>query len=1053
MDNSYIESVWWALKEIAEKRLIYEGTRVLPYCPRCETPIANSEIAMDNSYKDITDISVYVKFELAEEQGTYFVAWTTTPWTLPANTALAVNSKAEYVRVKAVEKNGTEGVYIFAKERLAKLGDMFATHEVVSEHTGSEFVGFSYKPIFDYYVDSKLPHKENAWKVYAAEFVTLTEGTGIVHIAPGYGEEDMELAKENSIPVVIHVTPEGTFKPEVRDFAGLPVKPKSLPGKGTPAPKDGHQVTDIEIVKHLAHGGALLQKEKIIHSYPHCYRCETPLYYTALPAWFIKIQEVKPRLLELNQNIEWVPEHLKFGRFKKSMEGAPDWNISRSRFWASPLPIWKCEKCNNIEFISSVSDLSAKVRRGNSFFALRHGQSENLLTGITSSDNSVPVHLTEAGREMVRTAVNSEGGLKEKNISAIYASPLFRTKETAEIVAEELGFDPAKIIYDDRLKEIQTGEYNGKPGKEYHALFKNDFERFETAPEGGETMQQVKDRVGEFLYEVNGKHADDRILIISHEDPIWMMTSAATCMDIAETVGLKSGGKFMDPGTVRELGFERLPHNERFELDLHRPYIDSFTWACTCNLSAGQTGGELRRIPEVIDCWFESGSMPFAQAHFPFEKKEWFHENFPAQFVSEYIAQTRTWFYYMHAVSTILFDSNPFEHVVTTGNVLAEDGQKMSKSKNNFPDPWKTFDTYGVDAVRFYLLSSPLMRSEDLNFSEKGVDEVYKKIILRLSNVVSFYELYKEQGIGPSAESIHALDRWIISRLNELAAGVASGMESYELDKALKPVDLFIDDLSTWYLRRSRDRMKESGDDKHAAISTLRHVLMELAKLMAPFTPFIAEHVYTVAKGRGGLESVHLEEWPEGGDVDAPLIEQMATVRQIVEAALAVRAHAGVKVRQPLSELRYQVLAKRSGLTKELETLIAEELNVKSVSAGAIDKEPGAKIVSEEFLMYIESGGVRLALNVGITPELREEGLVRELIRSLQDLRKKAGLNPSDRIVLNVSTDEKGASFLAARESAILGTVLADAFQFGPPENGVEILLDGYSFTVRVEKA
>ncbi len=1037
MDNSYIESVWWALKEFSDKKLIYEGTRVLPYCPRCETPIANSEIAMDNSYKDITDISVYVKFELIDEPGTYFIAWTTTPWTLPANTALAINPEAAYVKVKAQEKNGTQGVYIFAKDRLPKLEGIFATLEVQGELRGKEYVGARYKPLFDYYASTNINNKENGWKVYAADFVTLTEGTGIVHMAPGYGEEDMDLAKKENIPVVIHITPEGKFKNEVTDFAGLPVKPKPHAGE-----KDGHQVTDIEIIKHLAHAGILLHKEKIVHSYPHCYRCETPLYYTALPAWFVKIQDLKPELLALNEKIHWVPEHLKSGRFKKSMEGAPDWNISRNRFWASPLPIWKCETCGTTEYIDSLERLGARTTRSNTIIAFRHGESENLITGITSSDDTTAAALTEKGKQEVREKAFQ---YKNRKITALYASPLKRTQETAKIIAEIIGFDPNDIITDGRIKEIQTGIFNGKPKSEYHNFFKTGLENFEKAPEGGETLQDLKNRMGNFLEDINKKHDNEEILIVSHEDPIWMLVSAAENLSKEQALDLKKTGVFIKPAETKEFFFKPLPHNENFELDLHRPYIDELVWKCEC-------GGRIKRTPEVIDCWFESGSMPFAQNHYPFENKEWFKNNFPAQFVSEYIAQTRTWFYYMHVVSTILFNSEPFEHVVTTGNVLAEDGQKMSKSKNNFPDPWKTFDKYGVDALRYYLLSSPLMKSEDLNFSEKGLDEVYKKIILRLSNVLSFYELYKDEGIAVSDASVHPLDRWIVSRLNQCLSEVTAGMESYEIDRALKPIDLFIDDLSTWYVRRSRERLKEAGNDKSAALGTLRHVLVELSKILAPFAPFIAEHIYKIA-GEGKEESVHLEAWPLAAHPDEKILAQMETVRKIVESALALRADSGIKVRQPLSMLTYELPNDQSPLEPDLEIVIADELNVKEVKAGKLDAVLASVISKNGFESSIESGGVKLMLNVGISPELKEEGQVREFIRSIQDLRKKGALNPNDRIILHVKTDARGEDFLNRQQNntAIKKAVLAEELVFGAPENGVEIGFDGLVFAVRAE--
>ncbi len=810
MDNTYIESVWWALKQIHEKGLIYESTRVLPYCPRCETPISNSEIAMDNSYKEITDISVYAKFELVDQPKTFLLAWTTTPWTLPGNFALAVNPETQYVKVHVKDDK-----VILAKERLSVLKDEY---KVLEEISGKDLIGKSYKPLFNYFADKEIKNKENGWKVYGADFVTTTDGTGIVHIAPGYGEDDMALARKDHIPFVHHVTREGKFSEEAKDFAGQYVKPK-----------EDHQSGDVLIIKHLAHAGLLFAKEKIVHSYPHCYRCETPVLYYALPAWFIKIQEVKPRVLELNEKIHWIPEHLKDGRFKKSAEAAPDWNISRNRFWATPLPIWKCPSCHKIEFIGSL----------------------------------------------------------------------------------------------DELKQ-------------------------------------------------------------------------------------KTGGK--------------QPLNNKGELDIHRPCIDDLTWKCDC-------GGTFKRIPEVIDCWFESGSMPFAQSHYPFQNKEWFHGNFPSDFVTEYIAQTRTWFYYMLTVSTLLFDEIPFKHVVTTGTVLAEDGQKMSKSKGNFPDPWILFDKYGVDALRYYLLASPLMKAEDLNFSEKDVDSIVKKVIMRLQNVVSFYELYKKDSLEANAGSTHILDQWILARLDEVKQEVTQGMEKYELDRAVRPFELFVDDLSTWYLRRSRDRFKGDDEaDKNAALSTLRFVLGELSKVMAPCMPFTAEDIYQRVKSSHGLESVHLESWPSTKKVSAEILANMQIARTYVSQALEARARAGIKVRQPLKTLSIKNALISSN--EQLMSLIRDEVNVKEILA--------EEHITEDVL-----------LDITITPELKEEGFSRDFIRAVQEFRKKEKLNPHDVVTLEVEASEANKVLLLKFKNEIMKTAQLKDITFGSV-SGEIVMIDDASFTLKL---
>ncbi len=1003
MDNSFIESVWWALKEINNKGLIYEGTRVLPYCPRCETPIANSEIAMDNSYKDITDISVYVKFPLNDEADTSFLVWTTTPWTLPGNFALAVNPTVTYVKVKSHVE--TIQYYILAKDLFEKHKDKFKDPSIVEEMEGQALVGKSYTPPFNYFIDKEFKHKEKAWKVYGADFVTTTDGTGIVHIAPGYGEDDINLAKREDIPFIHHVTHEGKFTNAVTDFAAVPVKPKG-----------DHQSADILIIKHLAHAGFLFAKEKIIHSYPHCYRCETPLYYYAIPAWFIKIQDIKPKLLQLNEKINWIPEHLKEGRFKKSAENAPDWNISRNRFWASPLPIWKCKECLDTKFIGSLEDLKKNQKPRNNYFIMRHGEAENNIQNILSCDPENIHCLTDKGVTQVEeTGVQ----LQDKKIDLIISSDLFRTKQTAELLQKKLNLGADALLFDERLREFNFGEYNKKGVDAWHQYWasKKWGDVNDKVP-GGESPQDVFKRVAEFLEDIDSKYTDKTILIVSHNDPIRFILSCVQGQDISKISKEDWRKTQFVNAEIKKIEYIQLPRNKQYTVDLHRPYIDTITFLCNC-------GGIYKRIPEVIDCWFESGSMPFAQNHYPFEYKDSFPQNFPSDFVAEYIAQTRTWFYYMLAVSTMLFENIPFKNVVTTGTVLAEDGQKMSKSKGNFPDPWILFDKYGVDALRYYLLSSPLMKSEDLNFSEKDVDSIAKKVIQRLNNVLTFYELYKDESIEAHNKSPHVLDQWIISRLSELNELVTEAMESYELDKALRPFDLFIDDLSTWYLRRSRDRFKgDDIQDKNHALLTTRYVLQETAKLVAPFMPFMAEDIYQKLKGTDGAESVHLESWPESQDVDQDIIVNMQKTRDMVSLGLEARAKAGIKVRQPLASLKVNM----GGLYSEL---LKDEVNVK------------------EIIELAEEGTVEL--DVTITPELKLEGQAREFIRGLQDLRKKAGLNPSDTITLTIDTPEEGKHIIESFKNEISKTAQVKAITYREG-NGELVTVDNIEFKVEIVK-
>lgn len=1008
-ENYYIESLWWIIKKFFEKKLLYEGYKVVPWCSRCGTSLSSHELGQPDAYKTVIDNSVFIRFKIESSdskfKNCFILSWTTTPWTLPGNVALAINPHHHFVMVKDPY---LKDYFLILEEQSFKrlLNDSkvfppeFKKEKIIQKIKASELIGLSYKPLFNV----SILQSSNSYKIYPANFVGQEEGTGVVHTAVMYGEEDYELGKNVGLPTKHTVLENGQFIKEIETVGGLFVFSN----------KSKNEETENKIFDYLEKNNFLFKILPYEHEYPHCWRCKTPIMYYARNSWFVNVSKIRKNLVLNNKKINWVPSHIKEGRFGQWLKESKDWNFSRERYWGTPLPIWRCKSCKHIEVIGSISEISNKIRKSNNiYFLMRHGESQTQIKKIIDSGEG-NYSLTTIGKDIVK---NQAKKLLRQKIDLIFSSDILRAKQTAEIISKILG---KEIIFDKRLREANFGYFSGKKIDEYHKAFNNYEKIFEQAPLNGESLRDVRKRVWEFLAELENKYKNKKILIISHEYPLWMMAQSALGWNEKKAIleRAKKGNNFIETSDILKIKILNGPRNDLGEFDLHRPYIDDIKFICK------KCGGEMLRIKEVADVWFDSGAMPYAQSHWPFEKKHIYKEkhnpigiDYPADYIAEAVDQTRGWFYTLLATSTLLGFKPSYKNVVCLGLILDKYGKKMSKSIGNVVNPWEMIEKYGIDAVRWYLYSAT-PAGEPKNFDPDEILKILRKIYFILYNSFLFWKTYSN-GKYLKPKKLKLLDKWILNILNQTIKDATFYLDKYDMRSAILKIEELIDNLSRWYIRRSRRRFQKPNNknDLSEVSYILGLVLNNISKLIAPFSPFFAEGLYNETKliENKSLESVHLSDWPKfKGKIDKKLLEEMNLIRDLAAEALKQRIEAQIKVRQPLAKLilgkKYQKLFKDKN-KKELLEILKDEINVKEIVLDLKQKED-------------------IVLDKNITQELYKEGLLRDLIRVIQDLRNKANLKSENKINLFIEANQGLRNIIEENKKIFLYEVDAKKLEF-----------------------